>query len=202
MELDYISATMLRSPIMNMKTNELTNAVLACLFAALISIGAYIAIPLPGTPIPIVLQNMFIMLAALLLGPWWGLLAVAFYLLFGIVGMPVFSGGTGGIAKLLGPTGGYLVGYIPAVIIIGLISGIGRRTIPANLAACVAGMAIVYTFGVVRLKTVLNAGWGQSLAAGLYPFLIGDGIKIVLASLLAPRLFAGVESLMDRDADV
>ncbi|HWP68734.1 MAG TPA: biotin transporter BioY, partial [Rectinemataceae bacterium] len=141
-------------------------------------------------------------LAALLLGPWWGLLAVAFYLLFGIVGMPVFSGGTGGIAKLLGPTGGYLVGFIPAVIVIGLISRKGRRTIPANLAACVAGLTIVYMFGVARLKTVLNAGWGQSLAAGLYPFLIGDGIKIVLASLLAPRLFAGVESLMDRDTDV
>jgi biotin transport system substrate-specific component len=201
MELDYISTTMLRSRIMNMKTNELTNAVLACLFAALISIGAYIAIPLPGTPIPIVLQNMFIMLAALLLGPWWGLLAVAFYLLFGILGMPVFSGGTGGIAKLIGPTGGYLIGFIPAVVVMGWIGRKGRRTFPANMVACVAGMVIVYIFGVVRLKTVLDAGWGQSLAAGLYPFIIGDIIKIILASLLTPRLFTGIKSLMDEDVD-
>ncbi len=186
---------------MNVRTNELTYAVLACLFSALISIGAYIAIPIPGTPIPIVLQNMFIMLAALILGPWWGALSVGFYLIFGMIGMPVFSGGTGGIVKLLGPTGGYLVGFIPAVLVIGLVGGQGRRKVLPNIVACVAGMAIVYLFGVTRLKTVLNAGWGQSLAAGLYPFLIGDGVKIVLASLLAPRLFAGVESLMDVNND-
>ena len=75
---------------MDSRTQELSYAVLACLFAALISIGAYIAIPLPGTPIPIVLQNMFIMLAAITLGPWWSLLSVVIYLLFGLVGMPVF----------------------------------------------------------------------------------------------------------------
>ena len=186
---------------MNVRTNELTYAVLSCLFAALISIGAYIAIPIPGTPIPIVLQNMFIMLAALILGPWWGTLSVGFYLIFGMIGMPVFSGGTGGIVKLLGPTGGYLVGFVPAVLVIGFIGRKGGRKVLPNIAACVAGMAIVYLFGVTRLKTLLNAGWGQSLAAGLYPFLIGDGIKIVLASLLAPRLFAGVESLTDGNGD-
>ena len=187
---------------MNPRTNELTNAVLACLFAALISIGAFIALPVPGSPVPIVLQNMFIMLAAILLGPWWGLLATSIYLLFGILGMPVFSGGAGGMAKLLGPTGGYLFGYIPATVAMGFISRKGKRKILPNLISCAVGMAIVYLFGIARLKAVLEADWGRALAAGLYPFIIGDIIKITLASLLAPKLSAGMESLMEYENNV
>ncbi len=105
---------------------KLSQAIMACLFAALISVGAYAAFPIPGTPVPIVLQNMFIMLAGFISGPWWGLVSVVFYLILGSVGLPVFSGGTGGFAKLAGPTGGYLVGYIPAVIVFGLISKLGK----------------------------------------------------------------------------
>lgn len=186
---------------MDPKNNELTHAVLACLFAALISIGAFIAVPVPGSPIPIVMQNMFIMLAALILGPWWGLLATAIYLLFGILGMPVFSGGSGGFTKLLGPTGGYLAGYMPATIVMGMIAEKGRRKLLPNIIACLVGMAIVDIFGILRLKAVLGADWGRALAAGLYPFIVGDIIKIVLAALLAPRLYAGMETLMGRESD-
>jgi len=191
-----------RSPTMNRKSNELTNAVLSCLFAALISIGAFIALPVPGSPVPIVLQNMFIMLAALILGPKWGLFATVLYLLFGLLGLPVFSGGAGGIAKLLGPTGGYLIGYIPASVVMGFIAIKGKRKVPINIFACLAGMTIVYAFGIVWLKSVLGIEWGKALAAGLYPFILGDIVKIALASLLAPRLFAGIEILTGRDADV
>lgn len=186
---------------MNMKTNELTYAVLACLFAALISIGAFIAIPVPGSPVPIVLQNMFIMLAAILLGPWWGLLSISLYLLFGLLGMPVFSGGAGGIAKLLGPTGGYLFGYIPGTVAMGLISRKSKRKPLGDIVACLVGMAIVYAFGIARLKFVLATDWGRSLAAGFYPFIIGDLAKIALTALLAPRLSAGMESLLERESD-
>jgi len=191
-----------RSPTMNRKSNELTNAVLSCLFAALISIGAFIALPVPGSPVPIVLQNMFIMLAALILGPKWGLFATILYLLFGLLGLPVFSGGAGGIAKLLGPTGGYLIGYIPASVVMGFIAIKGKRKVLINIFACLTGMTIVYAFGIVWLKSVLDIEWGKALAAGLYPFILGDIIKIALASLLAPRLFAGIEILTGRDADV
>ena len=186
---------------MDNRAEKLTKVVLTCLFVALISIGAYIALPLPGSPVPIVLQNMFIMLAALILGPWWGLAATCLYLLLGLLGMPVFSGGTGGVAKLLGPTGGYLVGYIPAAIIMGLVARIGRRKAFQNMIACLAGMSIVDALGVLRLKTVLDIGWGKALAAGLYPFIVGDLIKIGLASLLAPKLFAAMESLTEKDHD-
>ena len=186
---------------MESRNNELTYAVLACLFAALISIGAYIAIPVPGTPIPIVLQNMFIMLAALILGPWWSLMAVGVYLVFGLVGMPVFSGGTGGLVKFIGPTGGYLVGYLPATILMGIIARKGRNTFIANLVACIAGTAVVYLFGVLRLKAVLNLETGKAMAAGLLPFLVGDSLKILLASALAPRLLQGLKTLTNEEDD-
>lgn len=186
---------------MDNSAKNLTKAVLSSLFVALISIGAYIALPLPGSPVPIVLQNMFIMLAALLLGPWWGLAATSLYLLLGTLGMPVFSGGAGGIAKLLGPTGGYLVGYLPATIIMGLIAKLGGRKFLTNIIACLVGLAIVYTFGVLRLKALLDLGWGKALAAGLFPFIAGDLIKIGLASIAAPKLHSAMESLAARGDD-
>ena len=186
---------------MESRTAYLNQAVLACFFAALISIGAYISIPIPGTPVPLVLQNMFIMLAALTLGPWWGLVSVALYLFFGLVGIPVFSGGTGGIARFLGPTGGYLAGYVPATLVIGLLAKKPLRHPLAALAPCVVGMAIVYLVGITRLKAVLDISWDRALASGLYPFIIGDIAKIILTSLLAPRIAAGIDSLETRHTD-
>jgi len=181
-------------------------ALLACLFAALISVGAYIAVPLPLSPVPIVLQNMFIILAALVLGPWWGLLAVALYLVLGAIGLPVFAGGSGGLAKFAGPTGGYLVGYLPASIIVGLISRAGkkhaRHAWPKDLAAGFAGMAVVYLVGVPWLKTAIGADWKRALTAGLLPFLIGDALKLALVVPLAQRIRGGIEGLSGRGADV
>lgn len=178
---------------------SLGGPVLACLFTALISVGAYIAVPLPGTPVPIVLQNLFIMLAALLLGPGWGLVSVLVYLVLGALGLPVFSGGTGGFARFLGPTGGYLVGYIPAVLAMGLISRMGqRRRWWRDLIALILGCAIVYAVGLPWLKAAIRGSWQKVLAGGLVPFLPGDAIKIALAVLLAGRLAALVERTLPR----
>ena len=180
---------------------ELTKAVLSCLFAALMAIGAYVAIPLPGTPVPIVLQNLFIIVAAAVLGPGWGFLSVLLYLIFGLVGMPVFSGGTGGIAKLLGPTGGYLIGYLPASLVIGLIANRGKQRFLVLILAGLAGMAIVYCLGVTWIKLSLGITWGRALASGLIPFLPGDLAKILLAAFLVPRVAAGMTAL-DASSDV
>lgn len=186
---------------MDRKTSNLTYAVLSCLFAALITIGAFIALPIPGSPVPIVLQNMFIMLAALVLGPWWGLVATLIYLFFGVLGMPVFSGGSGGIAALVGPTGGYLVGYLPATVVIGAISRKARGRFWVNLLACLAGEFFVYAFGLFRLKAVLDASWAKTFATGLLPFLLGDILKLVGASLLAPQLIETIQRLLGADVD-
>ena len=180
---------------MESNSGELTKAVLSSLFAALISIGAYVALPLPGTPVPFVLQNLFIIVAAAVLGPRWGFLSVLIYLLFGILGMPVFSGGTGGIAKLLGPTGGYLVGYLPAALAIGFLADRGKRRFPSLLLAGFAGMTIVYCFGITWMKLSLGMSWGRALASGLLPFLLGDLVKILLAAFLVPRIAAAMVAL-------
>ncbi len=174
---------------------KLVRAISACLFAALISVGAYIAVPIPGTPVPIVLQNMFILLAGMVLGPWWGLVSVAFYLALGAMGLPVFSGGTGGLARFAGPTGGYLVGYLPAVVITGLIARSGKHRWFWNMAGALAGMVVVYCFGLLRLKAVLNIGWAKALASGLLPFIPGDLLKIAIAGLLTPSILKALDNL-------
>lgn len=157
--------------------------VYAALMAALIAAGAYIAVPVG--PVPIVLQNMFVLLAGLLLGWRWGLAAVAVYLLAGVCGLPVFAGGTGGIGRLAGPTGGYLLGYPPAVAAAGWISErTGGHTF-FDVMGLVAGTAIVYLCGVPWLKMVTGMSMGKSLAVGMVPFLLGDGLKIVAAAAIA-----------------
>ncbi len=151
----------------------------AAMFAALIAAGAFLAIPI-GV-VPIVLQNLFVFLAGLLLGKRWGLWSVAIYLLTGAVGLPVFAGGAGGIARFAGPTGGYLIGYLPAVWLIGWISESTRKTPFFQVAAMVAGSVVVYACGVSWLKVVTHMNWPKAMAAGCYPFLPGDALKIAAA---------------------
>ena len=155
------------------------------LFVALIAVGAFMAIPIG--PVPIVLQNMFVLLAGLLLGPAWGLACVALYLLIGLAGIPVFAGGTSGIGKLFGPTGGYLLGYLPAVWVTALISKGLKQTVKGDLLGLMAGTLIVYGTGVPWLKVAFSMSWQKAFAAGMYPFLIGDALKIAAAVVIAKK---------------
>jgi biotin transport system substrate-specific component len=158
---------------------QLKRMVYAALMAALTAVGAYIAIPIG--PVPIVLQNLFVMLAGLLLGGRWGVISIGVYLVAGAVGLPVFAGGTGGVGKFVGPTGGYLLGYVPAVFLIGMISEKGRGRVIVDVLAMVAGSAIVYAFGVPWLKVITGMSLSKAMAVGMLPFLIGDIIKIAAA---------------------
>lgn len=169
-----------------MQANDLRAMVLTSLFAALTAVGALIALPIG--PVPIVLQNLFVMLMGLLLGPRWGLAGVAVYLLAGALGLPVFAGGASGLARFAGPTGGYLVGYLPCVALIGWIAQQGRGHRLMDALALVCGTAALYACGVSWLKVVTGLGWGPALGAGAIPFLPGDSAKIIAALLLAPSL--------------
>jgi biotin transport system substrate-specific component len=160
--------------------------VYASLFAALTAAGAYLSLPVG--PVPIVLQNLFVLLSGLLLGRRWGTVSVAVYLLAGALGLPVFAGGHGGIGRLAGPTGGYLVGYLPAVFLVGLISETGRRRPVYDVIAMVAGSAVVYLFGVTWLKVLTGMTLAKTLAVGMLPFLPGDALKIAAAVPLARAL--------------
>ncbi len=183
---------------------QIKTTVFTALFAALIAAGAYIIIPL-GV-VPVTLQTLFILLAGLLGGRVIGVSAALFYVLLGAVGLPVFSGGTGGIGHLLGPTGGYIIGAIPAAFIAGCFTDYQREhreftsLLPVVLGGLVASV-IFYLFGVPWLKFLLGIGWTEALAAGVIPFLIGDVLKLIAAVIVTkqfrPRidefLFSGTE---------
>ncbi|MDD9301064.1 MAG: biotin transporter BioY [Desulfobacter sp.] len=160
--------------------------VYTALFVALIACGAFISVPIG--PVPIVLQNMFVLLAGLILGPKWGVGCVGIYLVIGLAGLPVFAGATAGMGKLFGPTCGYLLGYLPAVCVTGLLSAKGNKTLAKDMFALAAGSLIIYATGVPWLKLVFAISWSKALAAGMFPFLIGDGLKVVAAALIARKI--------------
>lgn len=154
----------------------------AALFAALTAVGAYLSIPM--VPVPMVLQNMVVFLAGLLLGPRWGAASVGLYLLAGACGLPVFAGATGGIGRFAGPTGGFLLGYLPAVAAVGWIAG-ARGGIGRDVAAMAAGAAVLYACGIPWLAGVTGLPLERAAAVGLLPFLPGDAVKIAAAALIA-----------------
>jgi len=166
-------------------SQQLLMTVYSGLMAALIAVGAYIAVPVG--PVPIVLQNMFVMLTGLFLGSRWGLASVGIYLLAGICGLPVFSGGGAGLGHLLGPTGGYLISYLPAVFFIGFISE-NSGHILLRLLALILATTIVYFFGVSWLKIATGMSVQKAIAVGMLPFLIGDAIKIAAALAVSKAL--------------
>lgn len=161
--------------------------------AALIAVGAYVHIPLPISPVPIVLQNLFVLLAGLLLGARWALTAMGIYLLVGAIGIPVFSGGKGGLAHFMSPTGGYLIGFAVCAGGVGFISEKFGRRASTDILAVILGSLLVYVFGVPWLKMVADMSWQKAVVAGMLPFLPGDAIKAAAAILLArairPMLF-------------
>jgi biotin transport system substrate-specific component len=165
---------------------QLKRMVYAALMAALTAAGAYIAIPVG--PVPIVLQNLFVMLAGLLLGGRWGLTSVGVYLLAGAMGLPVFAGGTGGVGKFVGPTGGYLLGFAAAAYLVGVISERGRGRVAIDVLAMLAGTVVLYAFGVSWLKVVTGMSVSKAVAVGMVPFLIGDLLKIAAAIPIARAL--------------
>ncbi len=167
-------------------SNQLRMMVYASLFAALTAVGAFIAIPIG--PVPIVLQNMFVYLAGLLLGKRWGLASVGVYLLAGALGLPVFAGGLGGIGRFVGPTGGYLIGYLPTVYLIGKMAHRNQPRMITDMLAMILGTLVLYAFGVSWLKIVSGMPLGKTLALGMYPFLIGDAVKITAAAAIAKAL--------------
>lgn len=153
--------------------------------AALISVGAYLQIPLPVGPVPLVLQNLFVLLAGLILGSRWGLSSVGIYLLVGAIGLPVFVGGKGGLAHFLGPTGGYLIGFAGCALITGYVSEKLAAFKFRDILAVILGSLTVYAFGVPWLKLVTAMSWEKAVMVGMLPFLPGDGIKAAAAVLLA-----------------
>jgi biotin transport system substrate-specific component len=164
----------------------------AVLFATVATIAAaQVSIPLPFTPVPFTLQPMVVLLAGAALGPRLGMTSQIAYLGLGLAGFPVFAASPvlpQGIARLLGPTGGYLMSYPFAAFVAGYLAqrGFDRRYLTSVLAMA-AGLAIVFACGVCWLAFVRpQVGLSAALASGLVPFLPADIVKIFLAATVLP----------------
>ncbi len=163
-------------------SRELT---IAALFSLVTALSAQVAIPLPFTPVPITGQTFGVLLTGALLGPRAGALAMAFYLMEGAAGLPFFAGGTAGAAKFWGPTGGYLLSYPFAAMLVGWLALRGWDKRPATmLTAMLLGSVVIFAGGACWLAHFV--GMGRAWALGVLPFLPGDAIKALLAAGLLP----------------
>lgn len=191
-------------------------ATFIALFAAIICVGCFIKIPL-GV-IPIVLQNVLCILCAVLLGGIWGGAPTALFLLAGLIGLPVYSGGSGGIAVWLGPTGGFLPGYLIGAIAAGFIAGrpsleekkITFKTALRVSLAIIAGMVILYIPGVIRFSYWASAAekvpaektaLAYTMGACVIPYIPGDLLKTALAIPLALKLRPVLAQYLYEDTD-
>lgn len=148
----------------------------------LVALGARASIALPGTPVPLTLQNLAVLLVGLALGSRRGFAALALYLVEGATGMPVFSPhGPGGIAQIIGPTGGYLIGYPFVAALAGYIFERGKSTFANAAFASLAGEVLLFTFGISWLY-VLTHSLARALSFGFYWFIFAEVIKIMLAA--------------------
>lgn len=156
-----------------------------------------LVIPLPISPVPISFTNLAVYLAVYVLGTKAGTISYLVYLLLGFSGLPVFSGFTGGIVKLAGPTGGYLVGFI----FMALIAGWAIDRFPGKYALQAAGMvlgtAVCYVFGTVWLAGQLGIGFAAGLGVGVIPYLPGDAVKILFAVMVGARVRRDVRRVME-----
>jgi len=164
-----------------------STAVLASLFVIAMALAAQVAIPVPGTPVPLALAPMLVVLAGLWLGPGAGAASMAAYVALGAMGLPVFAPlGAPGLARLLGPTGGYLLAYPVAAAVTGAIAR-GATRAPMRIVAALAGMAVIHVGGIAQL-TILTGSLSSAVALGSAPFALVDAAKAVVAGLLPRRL--------------
>ena len=175
-----------------MKVKDL---VLVSLFAALMCLFSIICIPLP-TPVPFTLQIFGVAITGGLLGSYLGATAMIIYTLLGAIGLPVFSGMKGGVQVLVGPTGGYIFGFIVATFVIGvgmkyIVHKQSNPTIKfiAMFLIMTLGLIISYIAGTIQLKFVTGLSWPGAIVAGVLPFLVLDLSKVLLSAVAVHNVY-------------
>lgn len=170
-----------------MKVQKTVQMAEIALMSAVLCILAPFMISLPFSPVPLTLGTFAVYLTAALLGPKHGTISVAIYLLLGMAGLPVFSGYTGGIGKLAGPTGGYVIGYLPCALLIGwLVRRFCWKT-AGTVFAMVCGTMVCYIFGTAWFLIIMGGTYTltQAVVVCVMPYLVFDVVKIVLAAVIA-----------------
>lgn len=169
-----------------MKRTSTLNLVFCALFAALTAVCAQFSVPIG--PVPISLATFAVYLAGGILGASGGAVSQLLYVLIGAAGLPVFAGFSGGAGVIVGPTGGYLVGYVLCAWIVGALSArFGRKTLPLVVSMLV-GTAALYFLGTAWFLFLTKRSLWESLALCVLPFLPGDAAKIVVSAAIAPQL--------------
>jgi biotin transport system substrate-specific component len=179
-----------RAPVISsvvLPRSAATTSALVVGFALFTALMAQIEIPLWFTPVPITGQTFAVLLAGAALGSTFGATSQLLYVGLGAVGLPFYAGGDGGWEVVTGATGGYLVGFVVAAYLVGLLAERRQdRTVLTAIPAFLAGSAIIYLFGVVWLAGELGVSTTEAMELGMTPFVIGDLVKIVLAGMLLP----------------
>ena len=172
-------------------TSAVTKAALVVFGSLLLAVSAQFKIPL--YPVPVTGQTLVVLLIGMTYGPRLGGITLAAYLFEGALGLPVFAGGAAGVAVLMGPTAGYLFGFLLAAIAMGYLAERGMgRTVVSTIAAMVIGNCVIYLCGALWLANFI--GFGQAIVAGVLPFLYGDALKLVVAAGLMPWAWRAVKS--------
>lgn len=169
--------------------SDLRKIIFSSLFTVLIIIGSYISIPLPFTPIPFTLQVLFVLLSGIILGSYYGFMSSLLFLILGIIGLPVFSGGHGGFVAVVGPTGGYLFGFLIAPLMIGYFSKKSKKLIPIGI---ILGIVVIHLLGVLWLARVNMLSVSKAFLIGSLPFIPFDLIKGFIAYILSLYLLKHV----------
>lgn len=164
------------------KTLEMTRL---ALLVAMNCVSAYIIIPLPFSLSPIALQTLIVNLVGFLLPPKQAFITMLIYILVGLIGIPVFTGGTAGPAKLFGPTGGYIFGFMIAVTLIAYLKGKSYSFKRFALVGICIGIPVIYIFGALQLKFLTDMNWEAVVLTGVLPFIPLDIVKCLAAAALA-----------------
>lgn len=162
----------------------------AVVFACLTALGAEIRIPIQ--PVPVTLQTLFVLLAGAIIGARYGSLSQSIYILMGMLGVPFLAGAAGGLSVLVGPTGGYLAGFVVAAFVVGRLISV-RSGFAWHLSVFSIGTAVVLTIGVLHLSLFYTHDLGSAIKLGLIPFLIGDTLKVFAAASIY-RSFAALNA--------
>lgn len=169
--------------------NKSLNAIIGVAFFMIATtLGAYVRIPMPGTPVPITLQTFFVVMAGAVLGKKLGLYSQLGYLMAGIFGIPVFQGYACGIIHIFGPTGGYLVGFIGAAYLVARLTANRPAGIRHIALAFIAGNLVIYSCGILWLVIGYKYSLSSAFSAGLLPFVPAEAAKVAAASLLYSKI--------------
>ena len=185
------------------RSTALTEALFVVGGVGFISLLAQISLPVPGSPVPVTGQTLAVLLIGTTYGARLGLMTFATYLLAGIAGAPIFApsatSANHGIARLTGATGGYLVGMLVASLLLGYLADRkADQKFKTSFPALTLGSAIVFTFGLIWLKTSLDLSWAATISAGLTPFIFGELLKIAITATSLPLIWRKISQKLNR----